>query len=722
MIEGATTRQDGGRQRPEDFGTSPEGVARRWIVEIEAAQKFVKDWHKRGEKILKRYRDDRITEAQNRDRRLNVLWSNVQTLLPAIYSATPRPVVERRNRDRDQMGIAASMVLERALKFEIERGNLDRAARQATFDLAVPGQGQIWVTYRADVSQPDADGDADEYGDAPRPDAVRQCIDFDYVNWRDYYQSPARVWEEVTWVGRRVFLTRDQLMGRFDPEIARRIPLDHKPERDTTKGGEPGPEEEVFHRAVVFEIWDKPSRKVYWIAPSYGEAPLDVKDDPAKLEGFFPCPRPLAASHTNDSTIPIPDYAQYQDQAEELDDLTRRIAALTKSLKAVGVYNAANKEISRIYQEGVDNTLIPVNDWASFSERGGLKGAVDFVPLVDVVNTVTQLYAARAQVKQDLYEISGISDIVRGQTSPSETATAQRIKGQFATLRLDDRKKDVQRFVRDLIAIAGELIAEHFDDMTLWEMSNWSATDQAQTMVQAAMKAAQAQAQQVMQQAQQAGMQVPPPPLPQPEQIARQIFARAIQMLRSDKTRGFMISIETDSTIAVDEQEDKQSRVEFLTASGGFLREAMGAAQTAPELMPLLTKMLLFGVRGFRAGRDLEAAFEDMASQVDQQVKAKQQNPQPNPEQAKQQAEMQRTQAEVEVMKLKAQVEAASLKAEAEAKAREHQWRMEEMALSHQIKMAELQARVAEMQAGAAMESRQQSNGAEERQEGEAVS
>jgi hypothetical protein len=51
-----------------------------------------------------------------------------------------------------------------------------------------------------------------------------------------------------------------------------------------------------------------------------------VRDDPLKLEGFFPCPPPLNATIAQGSTIPVPDYVLYQDQAEELDDLTGRIA------------------------------------------------------------------------------------------------------------------------------------------------------------------------------------------------------------------------------------------------------------------------------------------------------------------------------------------------------------------------------------------------------------
>ncbi len=116
-------------------------------------------------------------------------------------------------------------------------------------------------------------------------------------------------------------------------------------------------------------------------------------------------------------------------------------------------------------------------------------------------------------MKQDLYEITGISDIVRGQTSASETATAQQIKGQFATLRLDNNQKDVARFSKDLVVIMTEVIAKHFSLDTIKQVSG------VKLMTAEEKQLVEAQQQQAMMMAQQT--QQPPPPLP--EEIEEQI-------------------------------------------------------------------------------------------------------------------------------------------------------------------------------------------------------
>src|SRR5262252_2036267 len=104
----------------------------------------------------------------------------------------------------------------------------------------------------------------------------------------------------------------------------------------------------------------------------------------------------------------------------------------------------------------------------------------------------------------------------------------------------------------------------------------------------------------------------PPQPSPQDMQEAMALKGEleniklnkdVLNILRDEKTRGFRIEIETDSTIEPDESAEKQARVEFITATGAFMREAMPAIQMTPQIAPMIGEMFLFLVRGFRAGR-----------------------------------------------------------------------------------------------------------------------
>src|SRR5262249_5794276 len=83
-----------------------------------------------------------------------------------------------------------------------------------------------------------------------------------------------------------------------------------------------------------------------------------------------------------------------------------------------------------------------------------------------------------------------------------------------------------------------------------------------------------------------------------------------MELLRNDRMRGFLIDVETDSTIQPDENAEKQRRVEFITAVGQFMGEAAQVLPGAPALAPMISEAMLFLVRGFRAGRSLEDVIE----------------------------------------------------------------------------------------------------------------
>jgi hypothetical protein len=605
------------KERGPEGADDPGELARRWITEIRLAEKECKQWFDRGRKVVKRYVDERSSSEQT-ESRFNILWSNVSTLKPAIYARAPLPVAERRYRDQqDPVAKLAAELLQKVLRFQVDDGGFDHGLSQSIDDYLLPGRGQVWVRYEPTFDADDdgavASDDMTQAQAQTAPEAAESvtweqvCVD--YVHWTDFLTSPARVWHEVRWVARRVFMTRDDLEDRFGA-VGKDVPLDYTPSQieDTAKTT---PAYDSMKRAVVWEIWCKTSGRVYWIAPGYGTKPLDVRDPPLRLEGFWPCPRPLSATMTTDSTLPVPDYYLYQDQAAQLDEMTARINSLTKALKVAGAYDASADGLKRMLDEGVENQLIPVDSWAAFAEKGGLQGAISFLPIADTAQVLLGLTQAREVVKRDLYEITGISDIVRGQGMASETATAQRIKGNFATLRLDERKRETQRFARDVVRIMAEIVAEHFGPETL---------------------------------AMQAGMV-------QQVQADPQTFMAAVELLRSDKLRGFLVDIETDSTIAPDEQAEKEARVEFLQAAGGFLAQAIPAAQAAPQLTPMLMQMLLFGIRGFRAGREIEGVFEQAVQQAEQAMAQPPAEPQPDPavmaEQQRLQAEMQTKQAEL---------------------------------------------------------------------------
>jgi hypothetical protein len=587
-------------ESPAEYGYDRVGLARRWQTELELAEKECRTWVERGRKIVKRYRDERDA-TEDGSKRFNILWSNIQTLRPAVYSKKPKPEVARRFKDQDQVGRVASLILERCLEYELEQyGDFDSSMKNTVEDRLLPGRGIAWVRYEPHFTVTE-DVRVVDY----------ECAPVDYVYWEDFTHSPARTWEEVRWVARQVYMTRDELKARFGEEIAPRVPLGYKPEH--LQEDKTTPENEAFKKAVVWEIWDKPSRQVVWVTPGFDQV-LDARPDPLQLEQFFPCPRPLFSTTTTSTCVPVPDYVEYQDQADELDCLSERINLLTTALAVRGVYDSSQTALSRLLNESAENQLIPVDSWAAFAEKGGIKGSVDWMPIELIVVTLEKLYQARESVKQTLYEITGMADIIRGASDPTETATAQQIKSQFASIRLKELQQEVARFGSDLLRLKAEVISSHFQDETIVQMGGVAQLNPAD----------------------------------------QEWIEPAIQLIRDDRARGFRIDVESDSMVMLDEDDDRQARIEFLTAVGSFLKESMVAAQTMPALGPLLGEMLMFGIRGFKAGRTIEGVFEKTMAQLQQAPPQQPGAQQAQEARARQQADQNRLQVDQAKLELQA--------------------------------------------------------------------
>jgi hypothetical protein len=387
----------------------------------------------------------------------------------------------------------------------------------------------------------------------------------------------------------------------------------------------------------------------------------------------------------NDSLVPVAYYTQYKDQADELDELTGRSIAMEKSLKIVGVFDASASGLERMLSEGIENKLIPVDNWAVLGEKNGIPGAISFWPADMVAKTLISVYDARERKKQDIDEITGISDIRRGQTDPDETMGAQKIKSNYSNLRLKEQQADMARFCKQVVKNTAVIIAEHFSIDTIKKISGVQLFDTAQDKQAMQMQIQQAQQhfQQAMQMFQESKQPKPPgtpaappmqPPQPPPDvplsmqdMLQNPTWQDVEQLLRNEPALCFKIDIEIDSTILADEEKDRADRIEFLSAVGSFLEKATALPpQLAPKLLPMLGQMLLFGVRGFKVGKELEGQLRLTIKQLEKLANQPQQPP-PNPAMIKAQADIQDQQA-------RSQADRADAQQEAQLKAQEQQF------------------------------------------------
>ncbi|TAX39145.1 hypothetical protein [Rhizobium leguminosarum] len=620
-------------------------VGAHWQQELERGQRYFKSWVDRCTKIEKIYLQQ-ADQANAAKRRFPMLWANISVLQPAVYARVPQPVVERRFKDSQPVARMASELVERNLAFTADDADLDSLMRAVRDDFLLCARGTVWLRYEADFepldigvepsNAPALDMQGDDGG--PTPEQItdeRVCID--YVHWSDFLHSPARRWKDVTWVARRVPMTDEEFDKRF-PEGRASLAANGAGSNHGTNQTERAQNE---GKTYVWEIWCKSENYTVWIAEGSPVA-LEVSEPPLKLTRFFPCPRPAFGTLSTSSLIPVPDYVYYQQQCDEIDMLTKRVNKLTDQLRLKIFYPSGDGSVSPAIEKAMrpenDTVMVPIPEWAAFTDKGG-SNAIVTLPIDEVQKVIVACIEVRKQLVEDVYQITGISDIVRGDTQASETATAQRIKSQWGSIRIRDRQAELARFARDIVNLAGEIICDQFQPETLMLVSGIQLPTAAQKQqVQMQMQQQQMAQQQAAMRAQQMGQPAPPPQPPQiPPEVQKMMeqptIDEVVELLRNDSVRGFRIDIETDSTIEPDEDAEKQRRMEFVQMVGGFMQQAGAIAQQTPMLVPVMVETLLFAARGFRAGRQLENTLEQVGAQLSQSATAPRPPPEPTPEQ-----------------------------------------------------------------------------------------
>lgn len=674
--------------------------SKAWLNLIEDAEKSLKDWQDKSDNIDKRYADLSRLANISRDREFQLFWANIQVLGPSVYARPPQPVVVPRFKDRNPVARTASEMLERTTSVAFEKDDIDSTMRLIRDDLIRLSRGVAWV----------------DYEDKLKKGKKNEKVCAKNVDRRDFVCSPARKWKEVDFCAKREWLNRDEMKARFEKHSgnAYETATYEVNDRDKQDRGNRDP----ILKCGVWEIWSKSEDCVVWVTPGV-EVVLERCDPYLKLEDFFPCPKPAFGTLQPGSLVPVPDYVYYKDQIEEINELTARIADLSDAVRLKGFYQAGG-EIGNAVEAAMkvsDNKaiLIPVKNWAAL---GGTSGdPIIWLPLEMIANTIAGLVDLRRQLIDDVYQITGLSDIMRGESDANETLGAQELKSQYGSVRIRDRQNELVRIARDITRIFAEIMAENFDKQTLLDMSQMDLPTDAEIKKQikdledqgrriiadtekkvkaaAANPQMQAQAQQNPEAAQQAAQQLQQQAQQQIQGIQQQIqkvgetvtIDQVMELLREQKIRPFALDIETDSTIAPDENAQKQRATEFVTAVGGFLNQAITAVQAVPQVAPLMADTLKYVASQFRAGRELDASIDEFADNMKQMAQA----PKPNPE-----ADAAAQAAQADQQRL--QMEQQKHQDEAQARAMDAQLKQQTFERDSQIKaaLADHQAQLAQ--------------------------
>jgi hypothetical protein len=623
-----------------DAAQSPEvsSPVRYWLGEIAAARKREKDWRKEGRRILEIYGGEKKDQTP-----FNVLYSNTETLLPALYNSQPRPVVQRRFKDDDPVGKAAAQAGQRVLEFSVdtnseEYSSFDDVMTDAVLDALLPGRGATRVKYDADVVDV-----AGAEGKPATPVVRYELVCYESVKWDRWIFGFAKKWKRVPWIAFEHDVTKQEAEKLFSPAIAAKLtysPLEEVDSEESTRTERDDKTDEDRKVARVYEIWDRTGgEKVRFVAPTFHENYLKVDEDPLELTGFFPVPEPLRFLRKSNDQMPIALYALYENQAKELNRITTRINKIVEAIKVRGIYAGTDSALEDLLKKE-DNTLVPAGDASALFE-GAMDKMIWLMPIEKLITVVQQLYIAREACKKVIYEITGISDILRGSSVASETLGAQEIKQQWGTMRLKRLQREVQRYARDLLRISLEIAAKKFSVRTFASMTGLPfPTAQAQQAAQGQIAIARA-------------MQQPPPPAAL-QTLAQPPWEQVLATLRDNTQRQYRIDIETNSTVDLEATEDQKNIADVMTAIAQFLNGVAPLIQSGTMPFQVAQAMLLGIVRRYRFGPEIEDYIKAMqppqpkddgkAAQAQQEAQLKQMDLQRQAavDQGKQQLEQQR--------------------------------------------------------------------------------
>lgn len=691
-------------------GRTVREMGRKWLTRIEEAATLEKTWMDDANVAVVAYTGEkgRSESSQAGDGiayDFNMAYANVETIVPAIINSPPAPDIRRRFGDDDPVAKDVSEIIERAIRVQVDDSKLQVEMEAMAQDAFLAGRGVIRLRFMSDAEGGETTDEelAEHLDDEPAGRVVAKAIDinevdgpeveavepgervageriaFEAVSWRDYRHGPAKRWDQRPWEAFRHSLSKEDCDDFADVALV----SSQWGEGDEAVDGDDDKDREVW------EIWDKKTKTVLFVRAGDGMVIKKVSD-PLGLSNFFCIATPVQAIEVTGRLMPVNPFSIYRKLADELDRTTKRISVLTKQLKMKGWYAVSATDLQAML-DADDNEFVPIQDAEIWARNGGLQNAILFWPVERLAAVLMQLYQVRDQTKQAIYEITGISDIVRGASIANETATAQNIKSQWGSLRIQKMQRMMERAARDLFVMMSEVIPAKFSMETLQQMTQVQIlpSEQEQQAVMppqappippGAPPEAQQQVQQAQQQAQAA------------EQARQQKIQHLMQvqaLLRQKVTSFYRIDVETDSTVKADLTRQKTEATGFMQAASGYFAAVGPLVQQGSLPMDLAVEIFSSFSRMFNLGKSVEDALDELLAKAKEKADAP---PSPSPEQQAQQAEEQRKQKEFELRgqevqgKLQAsQMEGqikqqqAQAKIQADAEERAHRLQIERM-------------------------------------------
>lgn len=628
-------------------------------ISVEEAKAFIKDGQKAREswltwaerswtEIKKRQRNNKIwsySPNSVKKRGKYPVWHSIFKIRqPLILSRVGIPICKDTTQDgTDHIGATAALLKERLATNLAKSFNFLDVLEAARDDFLATCFGHVRFYYERDVVKEkvkeritpqqvpgteevvflDAAGEVIESDDIGQDDEgffieLDQIVDIENERivgepllYKDILIDPdIRRWPRCERLAFKLHFSVPSFKAHFGTAAYHALPKD-----DDLGDDEATPKKQNL---VVWEIWDRYEKKCYWL-PDNGEEfiepvantlPEEFEEEEQlnglyDLDGLFPCPEPLISNQSTDEFWPVPEYYQLVEIIEDIHTIFSRMMALTRAIRARVMFDSSIEGLKEALNEATEGDAFGVDNLAAslINNGGTLEAVVQYIPVEKMVAALASIYQAFEQRLNLIYKLTGTSDLLQGLvTDPTQRTFGERqMMEKYALNQLAEPQRKMQEFVRDCYELMTEMALKNFKDESL-ERYIIPAT-------------------------------LPP--------VHQQNYNAALALLKDDRKR-FRIELETDSTIALNEQYDKAMRAELVNTLTGAIEKVSNIATQQPGLLEIELHALKFMIQGFRQGKMFQQEINLAIDRVIQQTQQAAQQPQPDPAQIQIQIEQQK--------------------------------------------------------------------------------
>ena len=625
-----------------------------WRREIDNA----KNYHEKSKEIAKEYQELYESQEQEQETRLSlkstypIFWSNTQVLRPLLFSKLPKANITQSFFNDDEISRISSELVERLLTYLLKESDAENQIEKIRDAYLVQGIGIPRIVFippepieikskkkkekpemedegesenedessSKDYSEDMAEGETEDTEEETsyETDESKKSFKIEFVDYQDFLKSTEKEWNKLRWVAFKKYYSRRELIEYFGKK-GEKVPMTNVKYESLSQDSQ---QDDLYKMCEVWEIWDKENEVCHFITFAGDGYVLSSEEDGYNLKNFFPIPMPMGLNESK-RLLPSPLYSKYKNLVEDLTDIHDRISSLVKQAKFTGAYTsfAEQSDVENI-MNGEDGEFKPLKTTANIDDARKL---VVFKPLNEIANTITVLRTEKMALKQDIQEITGLSDIVRGASVASETATAQQLKGNFAISRIQPLQKEVEFTIRDTLRLLAELAVEKMSINEIIKITGLKVVD-VDLILTNAKQSLEMEKQQAITllNPQQPDFQEKLAMLEQQVQIGFQKTVKDLQdqlkgfviqfkdlpklakTIKDDKLRCISIDIETDSTVKIDQNQEKMDRMEYIRTISGTIQSMVPAVQTGVISKDALNEFVIFASKPFKVGRNLE--------------------------------------------------------------------------------------------------------------------